>query len=162
MRAHFENGESEAPDVGIRGVVLANDPLRLMRQAAAVLANVRESAPHILLAEVSCRYGHVRDRSHERDGLSDRVLDLSADAKIRDLHLASAVEEEVLRLDVAMDEMEVLVDVVYSVQELVESPVSRSQTQRSIEQIRDTCMEIETEDFFLYIYQRNLLERCKK
>lgn len=124
MRAHFENGESEAPDVGIRGVVLANDPLRLMRQAAAVLANVRESAPHILLAEVSCRYGHVRDRSHERDGLSDRVLDLSADAKIRDLHLASAVEEEVLRLDVAVDEMEVLVDVVYSVQELVESPVS--------------------------------------
>jgi hypothetical protein len=56
----------------------------------------------------------------EADRLSDGVLDLPTHAKVGDLYLALLVEQNVLRLDVAMDEVQLFVDVIEAVQQLKE------------------------------------------
>lgn len=104
--ACLEHGEAEAPYVGDGGVVLADDALG----------------------------AHVGDGADERHGLAYGVLDLAANAKVRDLrpgasvgrpaeghaylHLAARIYKEVLRLDVAVDEVQVLVNVVQAPEEL--------------------------------------------
>jgi len=54
---------------------------------------------------------HVLQRPHEGVRKGSRVRDLPADPKVRDLDVPGGVQEDVLRLDVAVDEVEVLVEV---------------------------------------------------